>query len=64
MALYDEILSANRRHAAEFELGSLAIPPARRPAVPACIHSGMLTLRDDEPTGFLSEGIPSVPAEV
>jgi carbonic anhydrase len=39
MALYDEILSANRRYAAVFNGGALQMPPRRKLAVLACMDA-------------------------
>ena len=45
MALYDELLSANRRYAAGFDRSRLPMPPGRRLAVLACMDA-RLTVED------------------
>src|SRR5450755_1085530 len=39
MSITDEVLSANKAYAAKFDLGGLAIPPARKIAVLACMDA-------------------------
>ncbi len=39
MTVTDEILSANKDYAAKFELGGLAMPPARKIAILACMDA-------------------------
>lgn len=39
MSVTDEVLSANQRYAAQFKLGGLAMPPARKLAVLACMDA-------------------------
>lgn len=45
MSTIDEALKANQRYAANFKLGDLAVPPARRLAVVACMDA-RLTVED------------------
>jgi len=39
MSVTDELLANNERYAAEFEKGDLAMPPAKRVAVVACMDA-------------------------
>lgn len=41
MSLFDELLENNRRYAESFRLGELAIPPAKKLAVVACMDARM-----------------------
>jgi carbonic anhydrase len=41
MSLYTELLDANRRYAASFDLGGLPMPPARKLAILACMDARM-----------------------
>ncbi len=47
MAVFDELLEANRRYAESFDRGNLSAPPARRVAVVTCMDARM------HPEGFL-----------
>ena len=39
MSLTDEVVAANRQYAADFKLGNLAMPPARKLAIVACMDA-------------------------
>ena len=39
MGVYDEVKEANRRYAASFDKGALALPPARRFAILTCMDA-------------------------
>ncbi len=39
MSVIDEALTANQRHAQNFKLGKLAMPPARKLAIVACMDA-------------------------
>src|SRR6201993_2072615 len=41
MSVTDEVVAANRQYAAEFKLGNLAMPPARKLAIVACMDAPM-----------------------
>lgn len=41
MSIIDEVLAANERYARGFDLGHLAMPPARKLAIVACIDARM-----------------------
>src|SRR5450432_818195 len=39
MSITDEVLAANKEYAAKFDLGGLAMPPARKLAILACMDA-------------------------
>jgi carbonic anhydrase len=39
MSVTDEVVAANRQYAADFKLGNLAMPPARKLAIVACMDA-------------------------
>src|ERR1700739_3707067 len=41
MSVTDEVVAANRQYAADFKLGNLAMPPARKLAIVACMDARM-----------------------
>jgi carbonic anhydrase len=41
MSITDEVIAANRQYAADFKLGNLAMPPARKLAIVACMDARM-----------------------
>src|SRR6202021_1698847 len=41
MSVTDEVVVANRQYAADFKLGNLAMPPARKLAIVACMDARM-----------------------
>jgi carbonic anhydrase len=41
MSVTDDVLTANRQYAADFKLGNLAMPPARKLAIVACMDARM-----------------------
>jgi carbonic anhydrase len=41
MSITDEVVVANRQYAADFKLGNLAMPPARKLAIVACMDARM-----------------------
>src|SRR5580700_9597458 len=41
MNVTDEVVTANRQYAADFKLGNLAMPPARKLAIVACMDARM-----------------------
>ncbi|MDR0358940.1 MAG: carbonic anhydrase, partial [bacterium] len=45
MSVTDELLANNERYAAAFDKGDLAIPPARKVAVVACMDARLIPTR-------------------
>ena len=41
MSVTDDVVAANRQYAADFKLGNLAMPPARKLAIVACMDARM-----------------------